>query len=1135
VWRKLYRWALGFIAVGFGAILSLTLILFLVVDTKKFTTFLVATVREQTGAQLAIGRLSFNPFRGFRAKNITLTPRSQQTPLLSLQDVNVTYNLWALLYGTIRIDQANISGGQIEITKKDQHWNFEELLNQEPQVTGNLTSSNAKTKQNQNEMPKPIGVLITELTKDLFIPVRIAISDVGFERLSVSAKEIDQNGLHHHYHVKDAALKIGITALAHSLSLTTAVSAAAIQYNDQTYDKITFDLSTQIASDPKTRTFQISQLTFKAFDVLTTRLSAAISANDSIPTALDYRIDFDNQLNLKLPDSIRRRIGPAFTASGNMQLILNEAKGTFDLNDVTGPDLQSTLKKILPEMMSLTIKTKDINIQSPEQGLTIRSANLNMQVKESKSADKNINLAIAGDQRISDINLMTQIDGEKNNYQLSDLNIGIKSDIAITRHRKSSASILAQVPNIIIQRKQYEPIRLPFKISIEGSDQPTDHQTANQTDYETRVKLNADIGEYAATDINLECQKNCEKFSVEAHQRTPSFAKIWEILRPTLIQIIPPKFQPELVAGEQNFNLSLLGSIPKKDTERIDLSNLTAEMRASFGMQGINVKLPGNQVSINDGSVDIKVDGHQNSIKLVVNSNIPKASALLSNRQKNGNMTEIDRFNLNQVFYAKSRTRTWPKSLRDVNITGDTIIELGTLSIANLLKTPIKQTKISAKTKILAAKTARIERLAVSLPDFGASLSAAASVKLDEKLIPLDAKAHLEASVGDIPSDYLVGYSATGRVSSNFDLTTSDMKEILIQGALTLDHLTLKSTHFTSTVKSQGPSPDHLEKTTDPLAIEDAHGTIPISMILDLQRSTDENHSDHLEDFNSGSDNLVASDQQIQNLADQYLQKNQTQSSADTTIAVNADYSSFRPFFPSRTPITINRLQIKKLTMENTELDMTVAQNMIALNNFSTKFLGGKIQGEAIIGYKNKLSQVKAAVHLTRLDTEKLVKTIPGLRKKARGIFGTSDPYVDAAAHIQYDLTTNDMAGGLNITSIGKDQLRMIMYYLDPTDSDTSISAIKAALNVGEIKLVAIPIKNGEIGVDVDVRLLSAPIPTPKIQGFPIAKLVSNFQSQGGQEANDTLDTQDADDTADKNKFEDGQGDKKEVGDHDAH
>jgi hypothetical protein len=191
------------------------------------------------------------------------------------------------------------------------------------------------------------------------------------------------------------------------------------------------------------------------------------------------------------------------------------------------------------------------------------------------------------------------------------------------------------------------------------------------------------------------------------------------------------------------------------------------------------------------------------------------------------------------------------------------------------------------------------------------------------------------------------------------------------------------------------------------------------------------------------------------------------------------------------------------LSIENIEVDLELTQNQLAINNAVASFLGGKLHADFKLAFDERPTSIKTSFHATRINTEKLVKTVPGLRKKSKNILSSSNPLIDAAAHLNYDLRTGDMQGGLSITSIGKDQLRMILYYIDPGDRDATISAIKTALNFGDVKLVSVPIKNGEIGLDVNLRLLSAPIPTPKLQGFPIAKLINNFREQG-EDTNDS-------------------------------
>ncbi len=1100
MWRKLYRWSIGCIAVGLGAILTMILVLFLVVDTKKFTAMIIDTVREQTGANLTIGNLEFNPFRGFKAKQVTLTPTLQQKPLFSIQEINITYNPWALLYGTISIDHANIRGGHIELSQTETGWNFEALFNNTSPIRDANARPGAEALQSTETSQKPIGAVLTDLSSAIFVPIRIAVSDVGFENINLSATETKQNRAIHKTQINAATAKINVAAFARTLSLTGAVSVGFIKHQDQSYDNLSVVLHTLIDVDPAQRGFRISKLNIKAMDVLTANISAEILANAGKPNAIDYQLALDTHLDTKLPESLRRLLGTAFSSHGALHTSINITKSTLDFDDFKVDSHEKTINKYLPNALSVNLKGENLHVHAPDHGVSIAAAQLQLNINETKQTDQSIELEIRGEQRIANASILTAKDNDQTKLQLNDINISIGSQISVSRNKKSTASILAKLANITIQKNNAEPIRIPLQISLDAVDHGPDQNTG--------FNLKANLDQYSSFEFGIQCQSDCANFAVEAHHRTPSFAKILELTRPLLAQLIPPKLQPEVITGEQFLDLAVTGTLPNTQGSKLDLTNMKTKIDLHGGIRNVTVSLPSNQASIQDGSFEIEANGTETSMNLALTTNIPKAAAILKNAKKDGHQAQLDHLQIKQRVHVGNRTRSWPRTLREINVTGETDLILASVAITNLLKKPLTQAHLTAKTKFLAGKFAKLETFSIRLPDFGAALSAHASLQLDDNFQPTGGKAQLNAEIGDIPPEYLVGYTATGKVKTRIDLETTDMKQFLATGALNLERLNLMSTNT-------GP---------DGLLIENISGTVPIKIVYDAERapgSTSQKADDDNNNNNSSSrqnqinsegvgDDTLASDEQIAALANKYLQKTQTTNIDDTTIAVNADYASFRPFFPNRNPITIANIQTKNLVIENTELDISINQNSIALNNFSTQFIGGKIQGEAMIGFKTRPTSVKAALHFTRLDTEKLVKTIPGLRKKARGLFGTSDPYIDAAAHIQYDLITNDMSGGLNITSIGKDQLRMIMYYLDPTDGDTSISAIKAALNIGEIKLVAIPIKNGEIGVDVDVRLLTAPIPTPKIHGFPIAKLVSNFQNQESQEPPTEVSTDEA-------------------------
>ena len=75
-----------------------------------------------------------------------------------------------------------------------------------------------------------------------------------------------------------------------------------------------------------------------------------------------------------------------------------------------------------------------------------------------------------------------------------------------------------------------------------------------------------------------------------------------------------------------------------------------------------------------------------------------------------------------------------------------------------------------------------------------------------------------------------------------------------------------------------------------------------------------------------------------------------------------------------------------------------------------------------------------------------------------------------------------------------------MLFYVDPYEQNPTIADIRSALNLGEVRRVSIPLRNGEVGLDVDVRVLAAPIPTPKLTRFPIRQILQNFKDQSNKD-----------------------------------
>jgi hypothetical protein len=384
-----------------------------------------------------------------------------------------------------------------------------------------------------------------------------------------------------------------------------------------------------------------------------------------------------------------------------------------------------------------------------------------------------------------------------------------------------------------------------------------------------------------------------------------------------------------------------------------------------------------------------------------------------------------------------------------------------------------------------------LEHFSLTIPDLATKIESTAMAILSKERNLQSFLVQIKAGITDIPQDIIKGVSATGSFATDLELSSKDMESATIRGKIDIQDLS-------ATIAN-------VKNPNQPLILDQISGAIPLfqtftfsslKTLTQSSRQKAEVSTPPIED-ESINQNLEVSDEAIRASASQYLAKLKPNVTGGTRLAINHDYANFREFYEKRTPIRIRSIRSMNLSVENIEIDAELSQNQLAINNAVASFLGGKLQAEFKLAFDERPVSIKTSFHATRINTEKLVKTVPGLRKKAKTILSSSNPLIDGAVHLNYDLRTGDMQGGLDITSIGKDQLRMILYYIDPADKDATINTIKAALHFGDVKLVSVPIRNGEIGLEVSLRLLAAPLPTPKLQGFPIAKLINNFKEQG--------------------------------------
>ncbi len=227
---------------------------------------------------------------------------------------------------------------------------------------------------------------------------------------------------------------------------------------------------------------------------------------------------------------------------------------------------------------------------------------------------------------------------------------------------------------------------------------------------------------------------------------------------------------------------------------------------------------------------------------------------------------------------------------------------------------------------------------------------------------------------------------------------------------------------------------------------------------------------------------------------DKYYQNTQSSVSQNTNLVGHADFLTVKGFYPDKRTLSIKRVSVANLDLNDLEFDIDVKQNWFSLSQFTIGFLQGKIQGDIKLAFSPMPDKFQMSVHLTKLNTTKLLENFPNLKNKTQSWDLFSDPYLDMNVHIDFDIRNNDLAGGIDITRIGKEQLKMMLFYLDPEEKNPSLAYIRTALAFGDISGVTIPIKSGFIGLDVGVTVLAVPIPLPKLDRFPVAQLIANFQ-----------------------------------------
>lgn len=182
--------------------------------------------------------------------------------------------------------------------------------------------------------------------------------------------------------------------------------------------------------------------------------------------------------------------------------------------------------------------------------------------------------------------------------------------------------------------------------------------------------------------------------------------------------------------------------------------------------------------------------------------------------------------------------------------------------------------------------------------------------------------------------------------------------------------------------------------------------------------------------------------------------------------------------------LTIERLQVGPLTIQNFSTNLAFEQQTLKIQNLAMNLLGGGIGGNVIIAVEQPL-RISAGLEVANLDANQLIKTEPKIigDSNVAATIGLTTILQDATGAV--DLSRLEC--NLHITHIGKEALDRLILFLDPEGSNPTLSNVRAQLKFANPSRVTMEVARGQLNLTIHFQ--GSLIPTFRLDRIPIAKM----------------------------------------------
>lgn len=801
-----------------------------------------------------------------------------------------------------------------------------------------------------------------------------------------------------------------------------------------------------------------------------------------------------NLFQLNIDQSLRFELTKLNNYLNKLNIPIN-LSGVFLLNklNINGPlsinDLPSNLNSKTIPKAKVSINLDNISAKSDKLGLDVSPIQGNLVLDASPSiTKKGVQLHTSTNIHIQRASISTPDADNSLKASIENFSTSISANFNYPQMEVPNLQIKTDISNISAINNEQSKVNFPLMLNILGSTK----ENFKKIDLTTNIEIE-DILEISNS---LRCKNGCQQFKTKNSVQIENFDKIYSMAKPFLSKFLPLNKIPSYIKGNTNLSLQAKGTIPSHTEFSPDniLKKANIKFRTTFAINNFSTEVPFKGIMLDNFQTKLSLSGNLKKQNIQFQNEFDRFSFLL-NEEKTANPISINRFSFSTLLTNEiDNNASINNIIKKISSKVESKLLINQISIKDFYPRPIKGISLSVDAAMNRLKRVDLNQIAVSIPDLGAHLAVNGHTILDPSIFPQSFEIAFNSSVNHLGTEQISsGIKTSGKMNSNIKVFSDDMKYITMNGKTQFEHFHLS---IPSSIKSQKAL----------VAVENINGDIPMSQTIDLTKFVD------IGSIREGKKYHVPTrsdlNRERKDPIETYYVKSRDTLTKKTNLVSHVDYSNIRDFYPEHKTLSIERLSAANLDFKNMEFDIVLKQNWFSLSNFSIFFLGGKVQGSTQLAFNPMPEALKLSLHVTKLNTHKLIDNFPKLRDKVSSWHLGSDPYIDSSIHLNYDLKNNDMSGGIDITTIGKEQLKMILYYLDPEEKNPTLSSIKKALAIGDINMVSIPIKNGYIGLNVDLSLLSVPMPLPDLDRFPIAQIIDNLKtSNNDNDAEKSSDT----------------------------